>query len=120
MTMGARPTFLTVEEYLASVDPESRAILQDIRQMAKQAVPEAVECISYQMPALRLRKVFFYFASFQKHIGIYPPVKGDPGLAEALLPYRGPKGNLQFPKQKPIPTALIQRVVEALAKEQGG
>lgn len=118
--MAARQKFLTVEDYLASVDPESRLILQEIRQLAKKAVPEAVECISYQMPALKLRKVFFYFASFQKHIGIYPPVKGDPGLAEALLPYRGERGNLQFMKHKPIPYALIKRVVEAHAKEYSG
>lgn len=115
--MRAIQKFLTVEDYLASVDPESRLILQEIRQLAKKAVPEAVECISYQMPALKRRKVFFYFASFQKHIGIYPPVKGDSVLADELFPYRGKKGNLQFMKNKPIPYSLIKRVAEALAKE---
>ena len=115
--MSSKQNFTTIDEYLATVDTESRLILQEIRRLAKQAVPEAVECISYQMPALKLKKAFFYFASFKKHVGIYPPVKGDPSLAKELLPYRGEKGNLQFMKDKPIPYTLIKRVVEALAKE---
>ncbi|WLT32338.1 iron chaperone [Geothrix sp. PMB-07] len=115
--MAGRPKFVDVDDYLASVDPESQLILQEIRRIAKQAVPKAIECISYQMPALKLQKTFFYFASFKHHIGIYPPVKGDKRLNEELLPFRGPKGNLQFPKNKPIPYPLIKRVVEALARE---
>jgi len=115
--MATKQKFTTIDEYLASVDPESRLILLEIRRLAKQAVPEAAECISYQMPALKLRKVFFYFASFKKHVGIYPPVKGDPSLVKELVPYRGEKGNLQFTKDKPIPCSLITRVVIALAKE---
>ncbi len=115
--MGARQKFKDVDEYLNSLDPESRLILQDIRQAAMQAVPNAIECISYQMPALKLKKIFFYFASFKNHIGIYPPVEGDAPLQDDLRPYRGPKGNLQFMKNKPIPYTLIKRVVDALAKE---
>lgn len=115
--MMGRPKFQDVDDYLASVDPESRLILQEIRRIAKQAVPKAIECIGYQMPALKLQKTFFYFASFKNHIGIYPPVKGDARLKEELFPYRGPKGNLQFRKDKPIPYSLIERVVEALVKE---
>ena len=115
--MGNRPKFLNVDDYLASVDPESRSILQEIRRLAKKAVPEAVECLSYQMPALKLRQVFFYYAAFKKHIGIYPPVKGNSALAAELLPYRGEKGNLHFMKNKPIPYSLIKNVIETLAKE---
>ena len=115
--MGDKPKFLNVDDYLASVDPESRLILQAIRRLAKQAVPQAVECISYQIPALKLRRVFFYYAAFKKHIGIYPPVKGDSVLAQELLPYRGEKGNLQFMKNQPIPYSIIKKVIESLAKE---
>jgi uncharacterized protein YdhG (YjbR/CyaY superfamily) len=52
-----------------------------------------------------------YFAAFKNHIGFYPPVSGDARLEKALLPYAGPKGNLKFPLDRPIPFALIKRVV---------
>ena len=53
-----------------------------------------------------------YFAAFKKHIGLYPPVRGDDSLMQAVKPYAGPKGNLQFPLKKPIPYALIRRIVK--------
>lgn len=53
----------------------------------------------------------------KEHIGIYPPVKGDEKLMKAIAPYSGPKGNLKFPLDKPIPYALIRRVVKCRLKE---
>lgn len=82
----------------------------------RDAVPDATECISYRMPALRHDRVFFYFAAFRKHIGVYPPVD-DPALVVELARYRGPKGNLQFPLDEPVPYDLIARVAQALARQ---
>ena len=107
----------TVEDYLASVTPETQRILQKIRTLVKHTVPDAQETISYGIPAFKLDRTFIYFAGFKKHIGIYPPVKGDRALAKALLPYRGEKGNLQFPLDKPLPYELIGRVAAALARQ---
>lgn len=115
--MTTRPKFSTVDDYLDSIDIDVRPILERIRTLAKDAVPTATECISYQMPALRLTKTFLYFAAFKKHIGIYPPVKGDAALEKALEPFRGEKGNLQFPLNQPMPYDLIELVVRALAKQ---
>jgi uncharacterized protein YdhG (YjbR/CyaY superfamily) len=112
-----RPSFTTVDEYLAAAADQSRPILELIRSTVRMAVPDATECISYQMPALRLKKVFFYYGAFRHHIGIYPPVKGAPKLEAELERFRGPKGNLIFPLNKPIPYALIERVAETLAAE---
>lgn len=117
--MTLRPKFATIDEYLDSVPPEPRAVLAEIRRRVKTLVPAAEETISYGMPAFRLKKVFFYFAAFKKHIGIYPPV-GDPALVAELARYRGPKGNLSFPLDEPIPYELIGRVAVALAREHGG
>ena len=108
---------LGLDDYLAAIGTEQREILLEIRRTVMDAVPDACECISYRMPAFRLNKVFFYYAAFKKHIGVYPPVKGDPALCKDWLPYRGIKGNLQFPLNKPIPFPLIKRVAQALAKE---
>jgi uncharacterized protein YdhG (YjbR/CyaY superfamily) len=69
------------------------------------------------MPAFRLHGILVYFAAFKSHIGLYPPVSGDAKLEKALLPYAGPKGNLKFPLDRPIPDALIKRVVLLRVKQ---
>lgn len=108
--------FATVDEYIDAADPRAGEALRALRQAVRAAVPDASECISYQMPALRHDRVFFYFAAFTKHIGVYPPVD-DPALVVELARYRGPKGNLQFPLDEPVPCDLIARVAQALARQ---
>lgn len=106
-------------DYLARQPQEIRALLEAIRAEAERRVPDAQRCIAYQMPALRKGRVFFYFAAFRKHIGIYPPVQEPAALVEELAPWRGPKGNLAFPLKDPLPLELIGRVAEALAGKYG-
>ena len=72
------------------------------------------------MPAFRRGKVFFYFAAFKRHIGIYPPLHDDAALVAELEPFRGPKGNLSFPLDQPLPLELIGRVAEALHRQYSG
>jgi uncharacterized protein YdhG (YjbR/CyaY superfamily) len=115
--MNKRPKFERIDDYIASVPPESRLILEEIRKLIRTLIPEAEEAIGYQMPAFRLGRLFIYFAAFKNHIGIYPPVKGDRTLANALLPYRGDKGNLKFPLSQPMPYEIIGRVAVALSRE---
>jgi len=103
----------TVDDYIATFAPDIQAVLQKIRQTVKAAAPDAEETISYRMPAFKLNGMLVYFAAFQKHIGLFPPVRGDNGLMQAVRPYAGPKGNLQFPFKKRIPYALIRRIVKA-------
>ena len=81
-----------IDAYIASASPDVRDILEQIRQVVRVAVPGATETISYRMPRFKLDRVFFYFAAFKQHIGVYPPVKGDRELQNELLPYRGDKG----------------------------
>lgn len=114
--MAARPRFESVDAYIDAADPQLREVLQAIRRTVAKAVPDATECIGYQMPAFRRRKVFLYFAAFKKHIGIYPPVR-DPELAAELARYSGPKGNLQFPLSEPMRYPLIARIARSLARQ---
>lgn len=107
----------THDQYLASVAPDVRRLLEQIRAEAEKRVADAERTIAYQMPALRKGRVFFYFAAFKKHIGIYPPVTEPAALVEELAPWRGPKGNLSFPLGQPLPLDLIGRVAEALAAQ---
>lgn len=108
----------TIDDYIAAAAPAARPILRAIRRRLRAAIPEATECISYRMPALRAPKVFVYFAAFKKHVGIFPPVTGSATLQARLARYRGPKGNLQFPLDEPMPYALIAQVAKGLLRAQ--
>ena len=100
-----------IEAYIEAAAPAAQVVLRRIRQIARDAAPHAKETISYRMPAVRGRGILIYFAAFKSHIGLYPPIKADPALDAALAPYRGPKGNLRFPLDQPVPYDLIERIV---------
>jgi uncharacterized protein YdhG (YjbR/CyaY superfamily) len=109
----ATKTPRTVDEYIAGFAPDVQEVLKKIRHTIQAAAPEAEEAISYRMPAFKQNGILVYFAAFKKHVGLFPPVRGDADLMRAVKPYAGPKGNLQFPLDKSIPYALIRRIVEA-------
>lgn len=100
-----------VSAYIAAFAPDVRAVLERIRRTARAAAPSAQELVSYRMPALRQGGILIYFAAFKSHIGVFPPVSGDAELEKDLAPYAGPKGNLRFPLDRPIPYGLIARIV---------
>ena len=107
----------TVEEYIAALAPEARAILGMIRATVLAAAPGAEERISYRMPTFFLDGVIVHIGAFKSHIGLFPPVQGDAKLMAAVAPYTGPKGNLRFPLDRPIPYALIGRIVKARVRQ---
>ena len=109
----------SIDQYIAGCAPEVRAILRKLRSTIKRAAPtEAAELISYRMPAFRLHGILVYFAAFKNHIGMFPPLKGgDATLQAAVSKYAGPKGNLKFPLDAPIPYALVARIVKFRVKQ---
>ncbi|MGZ8982220.1 MAG: iron chaperone [Burkholderiaceae bacterium] len=106
-----------VDQYIAKFEPEIQALLQQVRQVVRSAAPDAVEVISYRMPALRLNGILVYFAAFKNHIGFYPPIRGDARLERTASRYAGQKGNLRFPIDRPIPFDLIRRLTELRVKQ---
>jgi uncharacterized protein YdhG (YjbR/CyaY superfamily) len=106
-----------IDDYIAGFPDEVQKILEKIRSTIKKAAPRAKETISYKMPALTMDGDLIYFAAFKNHIGIVPPVRGDAKLNKELSRYRGPKGNLKFPLDEPIPYELISRLVKSRLKE---
>ncbi len=106
-----------IDEYISAFSPAVQAILKKIRQTVRKNAPGAEEIISYRMPAFRLNGILLYFAAFRNHIGLYPPVSGDASLEKALACFAGPKGNLKFPLDQPIPYGLIQRIVKLRVKQ---
>lgn len=110
----------TQEAYLAALPVSARARLEAVRAAVERAVPGATRCVAYRMPAWRRGRVFLYAGAFEAHVGIYPPVTDDAALVAALAPYRGPKGNLAFRHDAPLPIGLIERVAAAHSRQYGG
>ena len=102
----------TIDEYLVYLPEYKQNILSQIRRTIKQAVPEAEEEISYGMPSFRLRGNQVWVAANSKHIVFYPKVNGTDALKKELSKYRGTKGSVHFPYDKPIPYILIAEMVK--------
>ncbi len=109
--------FETVDEYIKSCPKETQKVLKQLRQIIKKIIPKAEQTISYNIPTFKMNgKYVVYFAGFAKHVGIYPVHLAGPGLTKAMAPYRSGKSSLRFPIDKPLPAALIKKVVQGLAK----
>jgi uncharacterized protein YdhG (YjbR/CyaY superfamily) len=111
------PSPNSIDAYFAAAPAAVRPILKEIRRTIRTAAPEAEEIISYRRPAFRQHGILVNFAAFKQHIGLFPPVSGDARLEKAVAPYAGPKGNLRFPLNRPIPYALIERIVRLRVKQ---
>ena len=101
-----------IDGYISQFPAEVQAILRKVRTTITSAAPEAKETISYLMPAFKQHGILVYFAAWEKHIGMYPPISGNKTLEKAIARYTGPKGDLQFLLDEPIPYDLIERIVK--------
>jgi uncharacterized protein YdhG (YjbR/CyaY superfamily) len=107
----------SIDEYIAACPPEVQPVLQKVRATIQRAVPDALETISYRMPTFTLNGVVLHFAVFKHHIGLFPPVHGDPALMEQISPYAGEKGNLRFRLDRRIPYALVAKLAKVRARQ---
>lgn len=101
-----------ISEYIAGFNYDIQEILEQCRLTIKEAAPEAVEVISYGMPAFKLNGILVWFAAYSKHIGFYPHTSGIIAFKKELSLYKGAKGSVQFPLDKPIPLDLIAEIVK--------
>jgi uncharacterized protein YdhG (YjbR/CyaY superfamily) len=115
MAKAQKPT--DFNGYLSQFPADVQAVLRDVREAIRRAAPEAEETISYQMPAFRQHGILVYFAAWKKHIGLYPPISGNKALEKAIARYAGPKGNLQFPLDEPMPIVLIEQIVKLRVRQ---
>ena len=114
--MPAKKQFETIDEYIKTFPKDVQIILGKMRETIKRAAPDAVETISYQIPTFKLKGTsLVHFAAFRKHIGLYPPAPRE--FKKEVTSYLGPKGNLKFPTDKPIPYDLVTRIVLFRTKE---
>jgi uncharacterized protein YdhG (YjbR/CyaY superfamily) len=106
-----------IDEYIAGFPPDVQEILEKIRVTISKASPDAEETIKYQMPTFTLKGNLVHFAAFKKHIGFYPTPTGTEKFQEELSVYKGAKGSVRFPLDRPIPFDLISKIVEFRVKE---
>ena len=102
-----------VEAYLADLGEPGRSTLVELRRTILDVVPEAEECISYAMPAFRVRgQVVAGFAAFKHHLSYFPHSGSViPELHDDVARYKTSKGALQFPVDEPLPRALVEQLV---------
>ena len=116
--MNTDQTAITsIDGYIAGFPSDVQAILEQIRLTVAQAAPEATEKISYQMPTFFLNGNLVHFAAYKNHIGFYPAPTGIEAFKPELSAYKGAKGSVQFPLDKPIPFDLIARIVKFRVEE---
>lgn len=109
----AKTDFKNVDEYISIFPADVQSFLEKIRQTIRKAAPDAVETISYQVPAFKLNgRYLIYFAGYKHHVSIYPAPRGVAVFKSQLAKYKGGKGTVQFPFDKPLPLALISRIVK--------
>ncbi len=104
--------FRSIDAYIASFPEDVQEILQELRAVIKASAPGAEERISYQMPTFVLQGNLVHFAAYKKHIGFYPTPSGIEAFKQELAGYKGAKGSVQFPIDKPLPLELVRKIVQ--------
>ena len=103
---------IEVDAYIESFPESTQMRLREIRAIIVKTAPDAVESISYNMPAYKLNgKPFVYFAGYKSHIGFYATPTGHEAFKEELSGYKHGKGSVQFPHNQPLPIDLIKRIM---------
>ena len=104
--------FRTIDEYIATFPDDVQALLQAVRATIHAAAPDAVERISYGMPAFAQEGNLVYFAALKHHIGLYPTSSGIAAFQQEISAYESSKGAVKFPKDQPMPLDLITKIVQ--------
>ena len=99
-----------IDAYIATFPHGVQAKLTAVRQAIRKAAPQAEEAIKYRMPTFVLNGNLVHFAGYAHHIGFYPAPSGITAFKAELDRYANAKGSVQFPHDKPIPIALIQKI----------
>ena len=111
--------YASVDEYMAGLPEDRRAVMERLRTTIRAAAPEATEVISYNMPAFRLNGHFLVsYEAFKRHYSLFPWTEQMVAeLGDEVRPYAVGKGTLRFPADQPIPLELVTRIVEIRNRE---
>ena len=110
--------YTTVDEYIRTFSEDIQSRLQEIRQIIKENAPDAVEMISYNIPAFKLHGMLIFYSAYTHHISIsIPPSRVYEAFIDELSVYKVSKSAIQLPLDKPIPTQLIKKMTQFRVKE---
>jgi len=113
-----RKHFKNVDEFINSFSADVQKILERLRKTIQEEAPEAEEAIAYGIPTFKLGgKNLVHFSAFERHIGFYPTPSAIEAFKKKLSIYKGAKGSVQFPLNKPIPYDLVRKIVAFRVKE---
>lgn len=107
----------TIEEYIAAARVEAQERLLQLHECIRKAAPGAIENLKWNMPAYSYQKILVTFALGKHHIGFYPMVSAIKAFAKDLASYKTTGGGVQFPLDKPLPLALIRKMIRFRVKE---
>jgi uncharacterized protein YdhG (YjbR/CyaY superfamily) len=104
-----------VDEYLDGLSPDKRAALLELRKTIRSVLPDAEECISYRLPAMRVNgRVVLWFGAATRHCSFYPGGIVEK-FAKELRGFETTKGTIRFTPEKPLPAALVKKIAKACA-----
>jgi uncharacterized protein YdhG (YjbR/CyaY superfamily) len=106
-----------VDTFITGFPMDIQKLLVQLRATIKKAAPEAEEKIGYGIPTFTLNGNLVHFSAFKNHIGFYPTPSGIEAFKKELSVYEGAKGSVKFPLDKPLPLALITKIVKFRVKE---
>jgi len=106
-----------IDDHIEKFPKDVQVILERVRATIRKAAPHAEETIKYGIPTFTLHGNLVHFAGFKNHIGFYPTPSGIEQFKKELSVYEGAKGSVKFPLNKPIPYALISKIVKFRVKE---
>ena len=113
----SKPTSADVDKFIATYPKDVQEILNKIRETIRESAPGAEETINYGIPTFTLNGNLVHFSAFKTHIGFYPTPSGTEKFKKELSKYEGAKGSVKFLLDKPIPYALITKIVKFRVKE---
>jgi len=101
-----------IDAYIAEFPKGIQDLLETVRATIRKAAPGAEEAIRYRIPTFILEGNLVHFAAFKNHIGFYPTSSGVTPFKQELSQYEVSKGTVRFPLDRPIPVALITKIVK--------
>ena len=115
--MRGAPVAKDVDSWLARIEPELRAALEKLRAQILAAAPGAEESISYGMPTFSLHGHLVAFGAFKKHLSFFPMSASLIAKNADAAAFATSTGTMQFQPDKPIPAALVKKMVKARIAE---
>lgn len=107
-----------VDEYLAKLDPAQQKELGRVREIVRQAVPDADEVITYGIPGFKYKgKYLFAYAGFKNHMSVFPGATPVASTKAKLKGYKTSKGTVQFTLDKPLPETVIKEMLATRVQE---